>query len=131
METPKLTLIQTDEAVHFKLDNATTYEEAMQTLCSATLNVMDSFAKQDPKAKGDIYDAANLFFSSLLETFMPDKELRPDITADAIIETENRMIEERYSQLNRAQRREASQAFERFKRQQGKKVKESNENKTV
>lgn len=59
--------------------------------------VMATVPKEDyDKVKGFIYDEMNVAFSRTLEVFAPEYELRPEITAQALLEKENELIEESY-----------------------------------
>ena len=42
----------------------------------------------------ELYDMFNLQASALLEQLIPDKELRPDLTAEAIMRAENEILDE-------------------------------------
>lgn len=55
--------------------------------------------------KEHLYDKLNDMFSYFLEQYIPDKELRPDITIEAIQEIEDRKIKEQLAsmQLKNAQ----------------------------
>ena len=53
--------------------------------------------------KEDLYDKYNAGASNVLYLFIPDQELRPDLTVEAMKEAEDRYM---YNQLNRKARRE-------------------------
>jgi hypothetical protein len=42
----------------------------------------------------DIYDKVNFMASNILSLFAPDLELRPHLTSEAILEAENKLIQE-------------------------------------
>jgi hypothetical protein len=54
---------------------------------------MKKTAEQYPDLKEDIYDEFNHSASKILEEFIPDHELRPDLTAEAIKKYENEILE--------------------------------------
>lgn len=59
--------------------------------------VMATVPQEDyDKVKGFIYDEMNVAFSRTLEVFAPEYELRPEITAQALLEKENELIERAY-----------------------------------
>jgi len=67
--------------------------------------------------KTQIYDMYNLAVSSVLEHYAPEFELRPDITADAIANEEERIVKEKYKHLSPKEKQEASKNITRFKKE--------------
>ncbi len=53
--------------------------------------------EEKAKQREAIYDYVNILVSSLLKNFMPDKELRPDLTEEAILKMENQLLDEAYA----------------------------------
>lgn len=51
-----------------------------------------------------LYDQYNSGASQVLSMFCPDKELRPDITAEALLEAENKYIREKVSEYEKSVR---------------------------
>lgn len=84
-----------------------TLENYITVLLSATLAGMQQHVKGAPKAlkeglKERIYDAFNESASHVLEQFAPEFELHPNLTAQAILEAENKIIMEgRLSEVTR------------------------------
>lgn len=65
---------------------------AMESLCKANL----SRAKDPALIKAleeDMYEMINLGASTLLSRLFPNIDMRPDITVDALLEAENKLIE--------------------------------------
>lgn len=91
------------------------FNVAMQLLQTVTYQVLTAFAEQKPEALNDIYDAYNFMASTLLEYLIPDRELRPDITNDAILELEAKKIEEEYAKLTPEQKEQALKNIEELK----------------
>lgn len=62
----------------------------------AMMNDVVAHAPEDKKTecRGVLYDFFNVAASSLLQRFAPEMELRPNLTAKAIMEAENRIIME-------------------------------------
>lgn len=71
-----------------------TYSAAMSLLCSAMLDVLRRTAEAYPDQKHILYDEFNMAASQVLKEFIPDRELRPDLTERAILEMENRLLDE-------------------------------------
>lgn len=76
------------------------YWTAMRILQTTQLHVMEMFSRVpstgeiNQAAREEIYDDYNASASSLLMQFIPDKELRPDLTEQAILEMENKILDE-------------------------------------
>lgn len=68
--------------------------ELIQVLLSLCLEAMTKVAKEAPELKEDIYDKFNYGASTVLSLFAPELELRPNLTAQAILEAENKIINE-------------------------------------
>jgi hypothetical protein len=87
----KKAVLLIDDKIMFGED--TTFSDAMSLLMSASLHAMKKTAEQYPDLKEDIYDEFNHSASKILEEFIPDHELRPDLTAEAIKKYENEILE--------------------------------------
>ena len=95
------------------IDKPVRIDDLMTIFFTLQLDLMNNFIKQmsDSGApedhikaiKEDLYDKYNAGASNLLYLFIPDKELRPDLTVEAMKEAEDRYM---YNQLNRKARRE-------------------------
>lgn len=79
-------------------DNITPHTYINLTL-SAQLNLFNHILQsaQSPEEaqamKEDLYDMFNKAASAFLEAFAPDLELRPDLTAEAILKAENTILD--------------------------------------
>ena len=62
-------------------------------LAAATKATEDAPEDIQQDVKEELYDIFNDAFTAFLETFIPDAELRPDLTADAIYAMENQLLE--------------------------------------
>lgn len=92
-----------------------TFNDAMQLIQSMTYQLLYAFIKQKPEAKEDVYDAYNFMASTILQNLIPDKELRADITEEAILELETKKIEEQYKALTPEQKAEALKNIDKLK----------------
>lgn len=82
-----------------------TVPSILDLMFTGLYNIMqDVIAKQPEdereKAREDMYDMFNLSSSAFLSALIPDKELRPDLTAEAILEMENKILEKKVEELN-------------------------------
>lgn len=92
-------LIALDKGNQLKVDaKGLALPDAIQ-LCLASIEVMckATLARaNDPKLeqslREDMYDMINLGASSLLNKMFPEIEMRPDISVDAILEEENKLL---------------------------------------
>ena len=76
-----------------------TINEMFQVMFTVILGFMNQFVAlthpdDQAKVKALLYDNLNLAASRTLEAFAPEYELRPNLTAKAIQEAENRIIME-------------------------------------
>lgn len=70
----------------------------LQVIFTGTLNAMQQIVNTTPeddreRVKGEIYDMFNAGASRTLEYFAPELELRPDLTTQAILEAEDRIMD--------------------------------------
>lgn len=92
-----------DEAYALSFDGDFSIFELQTILLNALMNVQDALVSNSPEdsrqaLKEVLYDKFNEQASALLEHIIPDAELRPDLDEQAILETQNRIIEERFEQ---------------------------------
>jgi hypothetical protein len=91
----KITLeLMEDGKLGVGISENTTFSEIMQILGNGILHVMKTTAANNDAqdAKENIYDFSNELFTSILENYAPDKELRPDLDSEAILEVANNKI---------------------------------------
>ncbi len=79
------------------------FEDMLQITQTAILGHANTILKNVPEealeaVKGSLYDKMNQAFSRTLEFFAPELELRPGLTAQAILEKENELIEKAYAE---------------------------------
>lgn len=102
----KLTIEERNGKVSMSSTGELSFPEFLQMTLTATLQ----FAKHitppnNDTAKGLIYDDMNHAFSKVLDLYDPELELRPDITAEAILKMENQLVEEKYANLKKESRK--------------------------
>lgn len=74
-------------------------QEMSGVMLNAVLNMLKYFVsiqdtEEEKKACAEeLYDMFNIQASTLLQELIPDKELRPDLTAEAIMEKENEILD--------------------------------------
>lgn len=88
-----------DNKVKISYKTPPNLEEFMQITFTAILSAMQATvhsqkteAEQD-QCKAELYDMLNVAASRTLEFFAPEYELRPNLTTQAILEAENKIIE--------------------------------------
>lgn len=84
-----------------------TFNTSMQLLMSMTINLLNAFKESHPDAKEDLYDAYNFMATSVLNTIIPEKELRQDIDEEAILKAQEQVIEEAYAKLSEEEKQAA------------------------
>jgi hypothetical protein len=111
-----------------------TYNTAIQLLHTISLHILNAYtiaanggplSDKPTKAemdkfiaiKSQIYDQYNLAASSILETYAPEFELRPDVTTEAIQREENKVISERYKALPKQLKAAAKKRQQKLKEQ--------------
>ena len=111
----KLTIeVTKDNKVLSQIDTPIPIDDMMPILFTVQLAFMRQFIKQVEEEsditpeqlqglKEDLYDKYNAGASNVLSLFIPDKELRPDLTVEAMKAAEDQYM---YNQLNRKNRRE-------------------------
>ena len=73
------------------------FEDLLSAFCTVMLGSMKDIVNNQPadrkeEATAALYDAFNCMVSGVLEKFAPDYELRPGLTAAAILKAENEII---------------------------------------
>lgn len=91
-------LINPNNQLTFGTESPINFEELLQITQTIVLGQARSVVDRAPKdqkteAKETLYDVMNQAFSRTLEFFAPEFELRPGLTAQAILEAENKLIE--------------------------------------
>lgn len=71
---------------------------------AARISSDDPAAIKEQRVK--VYDYVNMLASSALKNFIPDHELHPDLTEEAIFKAENELLEESYNNLTTEQKEE-------------------------
>lgn len=111
----KLTIeVTEDNKVLSQIDEPISIDNLMPILFTVQLSYLrasinqfeqmpDITPEQLQGLKEDLYDKYNAGASNVLSLFIPDKELRPDLTVEAMRFAEDQYM---YNQLNREQRRE-------------------------
>jgi hypothetical protein len=95
----KLILRIKDGQVRCNTEVPMPFEDLLSVFCTVMLGAMRDLVASVPadkraEATGSIYDAFNVMVSKTLERFAPEYELRPGLTAKAILEAENKIITE-------------------------------------
>lgn len=111
----KLTIeVTEDNKVLSQIDEPISIDNLMPVLFTVQLSYLrasisqfeqmpDITPEQLQALKEDLYDKYNAGASNVLSLFIPDKELRPDLTVEAMRFAEDQYM---YNQLNRKERRE-------------------------
>lgn len=95
--------ILSPEEISVSVDSPLEFEEALISVGNVYLHFLRSFlntapAEHQETAKQQMYDFANNNFSSLLELFAPEFELRPGLTEEALMRFENEALLSKMSQ---------------------------------
>jgi len=98
----KMTIKQNQQdGFTLKTKDPMSLDESMEMIMTAALAIMNDFASKVPdnentndrqKVKEALYDNFNEAASTVLTQFMPDKELRPDLTEEAIKDMEDEIM---------------------------------------
>lgn len=81
------------------------YADVLQLVCSCVAGVAgEILAKAESeeeraKIEEELFDTSNLAFSNCLAVAFPTQELRPDLTEEAIMEAENKILAERAAEM--------------------------------
>lgn len=89
-----------DGNIKLKADKPVQVLDVLQITCLTQLMMMGytvntASPEQQQAVKEDLYDRYNQAVSRVLESFAPDLELRPNLTAEAILRAENKIISEK------------------------------------
>ena len=74
-------------------------EEFTNLMLTAQLNLFNTLVTQGAD-KAQLYDMYNEAASAFLTVFAPEIEKRPDLTAEAILEAENKLLAERAAKVS-------------------------------
>ena len=93
----RLTITVDDNQVSMHTSGPISFEDLISLTSTVTLGYMRQIRDNTPADKqadavNTLYDAYNFAVSHVLEAFAPDKELRPNLTSQAILEAENAII---------------------------------------
>lgn len=93
----RLTITVDDNQVSMHTSGPITFEDLISLTNTVTLGYMNKLKDAAPEDKKEecvntLYDAYNFAVSHVLEAFAPEKELRPNLTSQAILEAENAII---------------------------------------
>lgn len=91
------------------------YPVLMDYIGTLALHVMNVFSQLYPDAKEDLYDDFNMVASNVLASFIPDKELRPDVSMEAILKAEEDIINTKYKNLSEEEKKEAKKKIDEIK----------------
>lgn len=102
MKDGTITIYTKDEQVTVELDIPQEYPDFILAMYTALLGTAKNVIAQVPDihkdaVTKDIHDMLNYGASNLLSILAPDLELRPELTEKAILEMENKLIMEEYS----------------------------------
>ena len=89
--------LKDDGKLDLDLKYPLTFDDLLSVFMSITLGSMNKMVADAPEeaqadVNGALYDLFNVAASKLLQNFAPEMELRPNLTAQAIMEAENRII---------------------------------------
>lgn len=107
----ELKITKTDNQIGVNFDGDWTIDDTLTALFTVQLECMKKFINSveptvSPETlqalKEDLYDKYNAGASNILYLFIPDKELHPDLTVEAMKEAEDNYM---YRRLNRQTRR--------------------------
>jgi hypothetical protein len=112
MEDNKIFFEIKDNKVHVTYEHPTlTLPDFLQVISTGVLQAMISIVAAAPEdqrtqVKEELYDMYNAAASNTLNYFAPEIEMRPHLTAQAILEAEDNIINRQYKKTaNRKQRR--------------------------
>jgi len=117
----KIEITTTEEGkTSFRLSQPTSLEVTTQILLTVQLALMKAQLnsvpeEHQPKVKEHVYDMVNVAASNMLTQYAPDIELRPDLTAEAILQHENQLIEEKYNALSEQEKEKGKKAYKEAK----------------
>jgi hypothetical protein len=101
--------------VNLNMEKATSLPDTLQILFTSILQVALHTQNQANHSlppeqanliKENIYDMINFAASNTLALFAPEIEMRPDLTADAILQKENEMINDEYNAIRKSSKQQ-------------------------
>lgn len=89
--------LKDDGKLDLDLKYPLTFDDLLSVFMSITLGSMNKMVADAPEeaqadVKGALYDLFNVAASKLLQNFAPEMELHPNLTTQAILEAENRIV---------------------------------------
>lgn len=102
--------------IHFNVNNGkvkvsfrkpVSLPDFLQVVQSGILTALNSYlnsASNPEVAKQELYDLYNTACSNTLHYFAPEYDLRPGLTAQAILKAENDIINEEYRKIKRGEK---------------------------
>lgn len=105
----KLIVTKTDNKLDINLKPYGTILDALELLGNASLQVMRYCIEDAPESlqdtiRKDLYDKYNCMASNILSTLDPEADLHPGLTERAILEMENKLIDDEYKNLMKKRR---------------------------
>lgn len=102
----KITITKNKQGISMHSSEPITTDDLIQTLNTVILSAMQK-TMQHPKLSTEhsdalrnyLFDVYNESASSLLAVFAPSKDLRPDITEEAILQLEKKIAHEKMSHM--------------------------------
>lgn len=115
-----IVLANTAEGMQIHVNPNANIETLYKMIFTFLPHLMENSATLSPNATDEeklkqrtaVYDYVNILVSSLLKNFMPDKELRPDLTEEAILKMENQLLDESYASASPEQKAEIHSSIE-------------------
>lgn len=112
MENNKLTFTIKDNQIKVEYDHPMNIQEYLQVISTGVLVSLNAVVQAIPEtnpearaqAKEDLYDMYNAAASNTLHYFAPEIDMRPHLTAQAILEAENAIIEREAKQKARKEK---------------------------
>lgn len=96
----KITITDTSFTVDKPMQATEIADVLLQVTYNSILAAVDSVpTEKQQDVKEGFYDIMNDMFTAFLETLIPDKELRPDLTAEAILQLENEILDKQLAEI--------------------------------
>lgn len=110
MEDNKIIITVKDDTISINQKTPLEIGDLLLVFGTASLAVMNSLVSQVPEDEKEactnaMYDAYNMVASNVLAQFAPHLELRPNLTTQAILEAENKLIDEHYKKAQKAKKK--------------------------
>lgn len=101
MENNQIYFNVKDDKVKLSYKNPMTITDFITVVSTGILSVLQSVVQAAPEAdrqaiQEDLYDIYNAAASNTLHYFAPEIDMRPHLTAQAILDAENQLIEKEY-----------------------------------